>query len=106
MSKTITTTEAVQWKVGDSSASHARVTDSNGNTIAECPKYGAGFFPSKELAELAPWKHATENAFLIACAPELLQILEVLLKMYEDGDVTTVELDEARAIIRKAKGQP
>jgi hypothetical protein len=36
-------------------------------------------------------------------AAELLSALTTLLKMVEDGDWTTVELDEARAVIAKAE---
>lgn len=45
------------------------------------------------------------DAHLIAAAPELLQCLETLLKMVEDGDYTTIELNSARAAIAKATGR-
>lgn len=45
---------------------------------------------------------ADANARLIAAAPELLQCLITLVKMVEDGDLTTTELNEARAAILKA----
>lgn len=44
------------------------------------------------------------DAAIVAAAPDLLDALQMLLKMTEDGDVTTVELNEARAAIAKAKG--
>lgn len=47
---------------------------------------------------------ADANARLIAAAPELLSSLETVLKMAADGDLTTVEINEARAIVAKAKG--
>lgn len=42
---------------------------------------------------------------LIAAAPDLLRCLGVLVKMVEDGDWTTIELDEARAAIKAAQGE-
>ena len=45
------------------------------------------------------------NARLIAAAPDLLAALETLTKMVEDGDWTTVELNDARAAIAKAEGR-
>lgn len=42
------------------------------------------------------------NARLISAAPDLLSALTILLKMIEDGDFTTLELNEARAAIAKA----
>jgi len=45
------------------------------------------------------------QAALIAAAPELLQALHNLVKMTEDGDLTSIELDEAKAVIAKAEGR-
>lgn len=46
------------------------------------------------------WTEADAN--LISAVPELLAALECLLKFVEDGDVTTNEIDQARAAIAKA----
>jgi hypothetical protein len=45
--------------------------------------------------------HGESNACLIASAPDLLSVLERLVHPMADDD----DLDFARAIIRKAKGQ-
>ena len=55
---------------------------------------GMNFTPDTNLA----------NARLISAAPDLLIALETLTEMVADGDWTTVELNEARAAIAKAKG--
>ena len=49
---------------------------------------------------------ASDNARLIAAAPELLEVLEKLCSIQEAGDVASwaEEWDEARAAIAKATG--
>ena len=44
------------------------------------------------------------NAALVAAAPAMYEALGNLLKMVEDGDYTTIELNEARAAIAQAEG--
>jgi hypothetical protein len=50
--------------------------------------------------------HGTENAKLIAAAPEMLEVLKTLCDMADDGDVAcwVAEWDKARAAIAKAEG--
>ena len=45
-----------------------------------------------------------KDARLIIAAPKLLQSLIDIVKMVEDGDLTTIELDEAKATIAEAGG--
>lgn len=45
------------------------------------------------------------NAHLIAAAPAMYEALTNLLKMVEDGDYTTIELNEARAALAQAEGK-
>ena len=52
---------------------------------------------------VADFKEADRR--LIAAAPDLLSALGMLVKMIEDDDWTTVELDEAREAIAKAEGR-
>jgi hypothetical protein len=46
-------------------------------------------------------RKAVTNARLLAAAPRLLDKLTTLTKMAKDGDLTTVELDEATALIEE-----
>ena len=45
-----------------------------------------------------------QNAPIIAAAPAMYEALGNLLKMVEDGDYTTIELNEARAALAQAEG--
>jgi hypothetical protein len=45
------------------------------------------------------------NADLIANATELYDVLSIMEKMLTDGDVTTNEINQARAILKKARGE-
>ena len=51
-------------------------------------------------------EEARANARLIAEAPAMKQTIINLLKMTEDGDITTVELEEARALLARIDGTP
>ena len=44
------------------------------------------------------------DARLFAAAPAMYEALGNLLKMVEDGDYTTIELNEARAALAQAEG--
>lgn len=60
-----------------------------------------------DIGEIEKWIYVDEidpPDPLITAAPDLLAALETLVKMAEDGDWTTVELEEARAAIAKARG--
>ena len=70
----------------------------NGSTIGLVIKDSAGHTVLSESQGLRNKEHAA----LIAAAPELLEALTNLLKMVEDGDYTTIELNEARQAIASA----
>jgi len=44
------------------------------------------------------------NARLIAAAPEMYEAVATLVRMVTDGDWTTVELNEARALLARVEG--
>ena len=81
-----------EFTPGPWSAYKGIVWTSKDDIVADCN--GTIFDPPEDDA----------NARLIAAAPDLLSALGMLVKMIEDDDWTTVELDEAREAIAKAEG--
>lgn len=58
------------------------------------------------IAHLEERDDRKANARLIASAPELLQSLITLVKMTEDDDLTTEEINVAKRLIARAEGRP
>ncbi len=66
-----------------------------------------GAEPGNQVAVIGGKKldEMNANAHLIAAAPAMYEALGNLLKMVEDGDYTTIELNEARAALAQAEGK-
>lgn len=75
------------------SADRTQIVDDHGNLVADVAQYSRD--PS----------FTDRNAFLLASAPALYAALSTLLKMVEDDDWTTVELNEARTALALARGE-
>jgi hypothetical protein len=61
-------------------------------------------YKGKPITQKLTYGAVMANARLMIAAPQLLQAAANVLKMLEDGDITTVELDELRAAIAYAEG--
>ena len=89
------------WKV-DESEHHAVGGERIYKVITDRPMGGL-------VAGVSAWwvdtESARHNAHLIAAAPAMYEALGNLLKMVEDGDYTTIELNEARAALAQAEGK-
>ena len=65
----------------------------NGEQVADC-----------RCNDLLSRDEAQANMTLLKAAPAMYEALGNLLKMVEDGDYTTIELNEARAALAQAEG--
>ena len=50
-------------------------------------------------------EEAEDNAQLISSAPEMLEALDSMVDMVEEGLYTYDVIDEAKAVIKKARGE-
>jgi hypothetical protein len=96
------------WKMWTTSAPHAPVVIYTGETKPRLnadgfPEYAPGSFIAEVSVRHGEDGEDNSNARLIAAAPELLEVLETIVRKH--SDLIAPDLPEAEAAIAKARRQ-